>query len=341
MINCKGINYDVGTFFTEKSSRDEFDPAVVKREMEIIKHDLHCNAIRISGYDVARLVIASELAISQGLEVWLSPTYINADEKEMLRYFTQCAQKAEKLRKESPHVVFVAGCELTLFMQGLIQGDTTFDRFNTFMKPWRLIPSIIRKGSFNKHLNAFLSQTVASIKEHFHGKITYAAGSWEQVAWHLFDFVSVNHYRDARNKNVYRNILRRYFKYGKPVVITEFGCCTYQGAQNKGGLGFDILMDREGKPQRLPDDLIRDEGVQADYLLELLDIFDEEKVHGAFVYTFVTPGYPFDENPAKDMDMASYSVVKTYCDKKGATYTNMPWEPKQSFTALAEYYAQR
>ncbi|GIM47719.1 hypothetical protein DNHGIG_32680 [Collibacillus ludicampi] len=47
----KGINYDVGTFTRgkESSSRDRFDPHIVQREMEIIKNDLHCNAVRISG----------------------------------------------------------------------------------------------------------------------------------------------------------------------------------------------------------------------------------------------------------------------------------------------------
>jgi hypothetical protein len=61
-LSRKGINYDVGTFTRNKnaaSSRDEFTPAIVKREMEIIKNDLHCNAIRISGQDLSRLTIAA------------------------------------------------------------------------------------------------------------------------------------------------------------------------------------------------------------------------------------------------------------------------------------------
>jgi hypothetical protein len=36
--------------------------------------------------------------------------------------------------------------------------------------------------------------------------------------------------------------------------------------------------------------------------------------------------------------MASYSVVKTYMDQKGVTYEDMPWEPKESFFKLADYY---
>jgi len=37
--------------------------------------------------------------------------------------------------------------------------------------------------------------------------------------------------------------------------------------------------------------------------------------------------------------MASGSQVKTYTNRKGTTYPDMPWEPKASFRAVAEYYA--
>jgi hypothetical protein len=38
--------------------------------------------------------------------------------------------------------------------------------------------------------------------------------------------------------------------------------------------------------------------------------------------------------------MASTSLVKSYADgKDGATYPDMEWEPKESFRAVAEYYA--
>jgi len=41
-----------------------------------------------------------------------------------------------------------------------------------------------------------------------------------------------------------------------------------------------------------------------------------------------------------NLDMARISVVKTNPDQKGATYEDMPWETKQSFHALAEYYSK-
>jgi hypothetical protein len=39
--------------------------------------------------------------------------------------------------------------------------------------------------------------------------------------------------------------------------------------------------------------------------------------------------------------MNSYSLVKTYPNKNGATYPDMPWEPKASFRAVADFYAQQ
>jgi hypothetical protein len=31
-------------------------------------------------------------------------------------------------------------------------------------------------------------------------------------------------------------------------------------------------------------------------------------------------------------------VVKSYLDRKGVTYKDMPWEPKESFFRLADFY---
>jgi hypothetical protein len=52
---------------------------------------------------------------------------------------------------------------------------------------------------------------------------------WEAVDWSLFDFVGVDHFRDARIKDRYVEMLEPLARYGKPVVVTEFGMRAYQG----------------------------------------------------------------------------------------------------------------
>src|SRR6059058_3259520 len=53
---------------------------------------------------------------------------------------------------------------------------------------------------------------------------------------------------------------------------------------------------------------------------------------GSFVFNFASYNLPTDENPAFDLDMASYGIVKVLPDgEKGATYSDMPWEPKKAF----------
>jgi hypothetical protein len=157
------------------------------------------------------------------------------------------------------------------------------------------------------------------------------------VEWSPFDFVGVDDYKDAINKTVYEKNLRAYFKHKKPVVITEFGCCTYQGAGNRGGYGW-VIVDWNKIPPQLKPGYFRDETEQANYLRELLNIFTTENVEGVFAFTFVSPCYPYDPNPLYDLDMASYSLVKTYKHQNGLRYPDMPWEPKESFIKLGNYY---
>jgi hypothetical protein len=53
-----GVNYDVGTEMGV-NWRPDYDPKVVQRELELIKNDLHCNAVGISAKDMGRVVDAA------------------------------------------------------------------------------------------------------------------------------------------------------------------------------------------------------------------------------------------------------------------------------------------
>jgi hypothetical protein len=203
------------------------------------------------------------------------------------------------------------------------------------------------RGTYNAPLNEFLAQTNEAVRRVFHGKVTYAAvNGIEKVDWSIFDIVCVDHYRHKLHRDSYGDQARQYLSQGKPVVIGEFGCCTFKGAEDMGGMGWDII-DFSKMPPELKGDYVYDQGTQARELADELRILDEACVDGAFVFTFVAPAIETDDPEIRrmleqikfDPDISSYSLVKTLADKKrGATYPDMPWEPKESFKAVADYY---
>src|SRR5262249_22239084 len=137
----------------------------------------------------------------------------------------------------------------------------------------------------------------------------------------------------------YRETVSAYKAHERPVAVTEFGCCTYRGAPDRGALGWTII-DRKAQPPRLTEDVVRDEQVQADELVETLEILDAAGVDGAFWFTFASFEYPYHVDGRLDLDRASYGVVKILDGATGTTYPDLPWEPKRSFQALGAYNAR-
>ena len=344
-MKLKGVSYDAGRVMGI-NWRPNFDPKVVHRELEIIKNDLHCNAVRICGLNIDRLMIAAEDALKQGLEVWLSPELWDKSQEKTLKYITKAATAAESLHQQWPdQLVFSVGSEFTLFMQGIIEGRRLMDRLRN-PKNWVRV----KAGEHNKPLNEFLAKANDAVRKEFHGKVTYASLIWEAVDWKLFDFVGVDHYRSSRIKDRYVEMLKPLFAYERPVVITEFGYGTYQCAEiSAESVGQDVdnitlflhtipFFGRFVRP-KIKRNHVRDEGWQARQLVDQLSVLDSAGVDGAFIFQFVSQISPYSNNPKYDLDMASTSLVKSYTDgKHGTTYPDMTWEPKESFKAVADYY---
>jgi hypothetical protein len=331
----KGITYDTGFISNGESTHEPFDPEIVKREMRIIRDDLHCNTVRITGGHPDRLEIAASHAADVGLEVWFSPFTNDLTTDNLLDVLADCAERAERLRDRGTEVVFVTGAELSLFNKGFLPGDTLNDRLEFLTQPHRLRELIVEIPA---RMNAFLSKAVTLVRERFGGKISYASLPFEGVDWTLFDFISFDAYRSKEVADGYRDAILTLVARGKPVAITEFGCTTYRGAADLGGHGWMIVEWDGARPIRLNGDYSRDENEQATYLLDLLDIFNTEGVDTAFVCTFASYNLPHHSDPREDFDMASYGVVKVFEGRLGHIYPDMPWEPKAAFTALADYY---
>ncbi len=299
----RGVNYDVGTGLFGGLSRTSWTSAYVERELSAIRDELECTAVLLVGSDVDRLSEAATLAVERGLRVWLEPRPFDATPRDAIELFVTVADIAETVRAGGGDAVMSLGVEHSLFLAGLVPGDDFFERAASLAGA-----DFDRLG---RDLNAFLVDAVAAVRPAFGGSLTYSSGTWEAVDWEPFDLVGVDLYRDASNKATYRHDVRALHRHGKPVVITEFGCCCYVGADDRGGDGFNIV-DWSGPEPVLTGNPVRDEQVQADYLDELLDVFEAEGVYGAFVWNFIEPDSPYSPDPRRDLDMAGFAVVR--CD---------------------------
>ncbi|MFD6335934.1 hypothetical protein [Streptomyces sp. NPDC060131] len=334
------MTYDTGFVVHGQMSREHFDPAVVRRELAIIRDDLHCDAVQIIGGDPDRLELAAGIAAGLGLEVWFSPYPLELDPDRILALFRDCAGRAERLRRQGAAVVFVAGVELSVMNHGFLPGESAEERVGQLMsRPGRRAEAMRELGV---RVNAFLRDAVVAIRERFQGKLTYASIQFEQVDWTPFDFVTFELIRSAEVADRFREAVRTLAQGPKPLAITGFGTAAYRGAGDRGGRVLDVVEhDPETKaPVRLDGVYERDEAGQAAYLSELLEIFETEGVDSAFVFLFALPGYPHrpDGDPRDDLDRAGLGIVKLLPGRRGQTYPDMEWEPKAAFTAVARRY---
>jgi hypothetical protein len=329
----KGINYDTGFLPGNHDSRPDFDPAVVAAEMRIIARELRCTAVRVSGSKPERISVAAQAAAAEGLEVWFAPFPPELTAAELLELFRDCADRAEHLRRAGASVVLVAGCELSLFNPGFLPGTNSYDRIARLGQPGpRLYAWFAR---LPKRLNAFLGEAADTVRGRFGGPVTYASGTWEPVDWSRFDIVSVDAYRDAKNAGSFRADLRKQLGHGKPVVATEYGCCPYAGAADKGGMGWDIADYDDGGVPKLRGEYQRDESEQVRYLQELNQVFAEEGVDLAFWFTFAGYHQPTSPDPRQDADLASYGLVTMLAEGPGSGYQGLGWRPRLAFAAMA------
>jgi hypothetical protein len=140
--------------------------------------------------------------------------------------------------------------EPTIFMQDIVPGKD-------FAAPTREAFTRVKAGdhSASDRLNDILDRASTAVRDVYHGLLTYASLVWEDVNWDRFDLVGVDHYRDARIKDRYAEMLQPLLALGKPVINTEFGMRTYRGAESDGTLGFGVGDDHRSvlpsPPRRL------------------------------------------------------------------------------------------
>ena len=278
----------------------------MERDISTIHNQLHGNSINIISYGTnhERLMLCADTALRNGLTVWLQPRFQNISKEEYTKKIVEFARKAELLNKQYSNVKLNMGCELYLFLNGIVPGNDTMER----------IDAIIEAGdeifvSISSQINSLFRTTVPLVRKNFTGEILYSYGTGETINWDIFDYIGCNKYLDAESEATYADDLAVLCENGKPVIITEFGSCSYSKAYQYGGMAWDVI-DWDQTPPRFIELLIRDEQLQADVIDESIDIFVKEKMAGCFVYEFLTPGMPHTDDPWTDLDMAGYGLVK-------------------------------
>lgn len=322
-LGIKGISYAV-----EDAPAD-----VVRGNLRVIAEELHCTTVMLIGTDTDEHVAATQSALDAGLDVYLRPYYADKPRADLLAHLERTAAAAEELRARHPgRVTLLLGSEFSLTSPGMIPGPRVFVRLQILVRP-RLRRLFDRRIA--RKLDALLTDALATARRRFHGPITYAAGAWERVDWSGFDVVGVNLYRTGTDHAGYRERLRTLVREaGKPVVVTEFGCGAHVGADLRGPGSFRIVKWFSEHPH-IRDGHRRDEGTQAAYLTELIDLYAADGVHGCFVFTFAMPDFPHHpDDPHRDLDMAGFGVVKVHADD---VWT---WEPKAAFHEVARRYAR-
>lgn len=340
-MRARGISYSTGFVLRGVNSRQSFDPLIVQRELQIIRDDLRCTAVRIMGGDAQRVEVAAQFAAELGLEVWISPYPLELERTDSLALIVDCARIAERLRQSGSQVVLVAGAELSLMNPGFLPGDSIDERVSLLRRPGEVGPALARA---NERVNEFLRTVVATVRKVFAGQLTYASIPLENVDWTPFDFISVDLYRSADIAEQFAASIRSLVELPKPIAITEFGAATYKGAADLGALGLQIVEYDEatGWPVRLKRRVERDEQGQAAHLLELLRLFDETGIDSAFVFTFALYDFPHSPHvdPIEDLDLASYGIVRPLSDGESTTHPGMSWDAKEAFSAVSAYYGR-
>ncbi|WP_329004000.1 hypothetical protein OHA18_11505 [Kribbella sp. NBC_00709] len=270
-LALKGIAYDTGGGPADEDSRARWRNSTMRGEIHAIRHRLHANWVSIYGSDVRRLIDTATAALEEGLTVSIQPRSFDEPQTAALAKLRTVAIEAERLRRRfDREVILVVGCEFMLFTPGIVPGATFYERVEYLTKGEFDMAELQRK------FRAFTAKTVKVARSNFHGRITYGAASdLEQVDWSIFDIVGLDYYSYHARRADHTRELAPFRRWGKPILILEFGCCTFTGAAELGGMGWDIV-DYSGDVPVIPPQYVRNEQEQADHLADMLDVFTDE-----------------------------------------------------------------
>ncbi|GLY51011.1 hypothetical protein [Lentzea sp. NBRC 102530] len=329
-----GVCYDTGVLHAVGAplSRARWSRPQLEREIGLIA-DLRCPSITAFGTDLGRLAETTDVALRRGIRVFVQPRLYDHPQSEVLEHMAEAARTAEQ-KRHGDNVTFVTGCEHFLFTPGIIPGDSFLERIAT-------IPSITDWAGVIRRFREFVVKAVEVSRREFHGRITYGAAAGADADWNdwsLFDLVGLDYYDHCETDAEYTTDLDEYRRWNKPLMILEYGCCTFTGAAKAGGMGWDIV-DWEVEPPVVKPGFERNEREQADHVARMLRVFAAQPdVEGSHLYSVISPDSPHHPTCRdRDMDMASYSLFRTIRERFDDENSPYRLEPKKAWHAFQRF----
>jgi len=272
-VKYKGITYFAGPVTSEWSSAPSPSIEEMNEQLDTIHEDLGCNAIIVCGGkdDENKVIECGKLAIGKKFDrIYIQPRYVNSTVEETIENIEKFAPKVRELREMSEAIVYSVGHEFTL--ETAIIGKTFWERYNYQVKGggWDKIRSTL-PGMFKK--------IVQVCKENYGYAITYASiPVWEHdlVPWSdpIFESVGVDinilpSVGWTEDWNL--SFLDQMKRLGKPVIATDWGVFSYEGADEFGGISPLHLEDRP-----------YDEEAQVRYIEKFCNMLNKTKIDGCF-----------------------------------------------------------
>ena len=355
----RGVSYDTGTPFSTFQgvlSRNVWNTQLMKEEVGLVSDELNANSIDVYGSDLGRLSETATEAAERGLHIWLDPRIPDYSQDEIIDHLAEVARLAQSLRKQGADVDLTVGATHTILTPGIFPGDHTHERIaGIFFAGDRRFG--VRTGNVAERglspetvatltesaprLNDFLGRAVKVARSIFDGGLMYVATPWEQVDWTPLDHIGLKYYLMPTYLEPEQHLseLARYTAWNKPVLISGFGTATYDGAEEKGFFSWDVV-DRGGEVHTVLDGYVRDEAAQARYFTKMLGIFEQAGIYGVAPSDLVHPTHPYSDDPRLDLDLASMCIVKCIRDNYADPDSPYRREVKESFRAVADYYAR-
>lgn len=242
----KGVNYRID----ERSDTFKIpDDSEMEEDLQTIRNELGCNAIRIFSNNNEIILKCAKLAIGRGFTtIALSPVYFkDSTLEETLPRVTKLAEEAKPLTVFSNlTMVLIVGNEITVYPKAFSSLPTYEERVDEISgNAWR--NSTYRK-TLGRDLTLYLKNLITACRS-VGGKLklTYAPGNWEDVDWKELDadIVSQMVYFKPDNIEWYTKRIESCKTLDKPLWIIEFGAATFEGVFNFGGSAYRYGNDKK------------------------------------------------------------------------------------------------